>query len=79
MQKANVILHFQQALRLSLMIYWNSVIKRSKERPADTFQACNLHGLRGGTPKADEFIEHRVRTSYGLGTAQRRWKGRMEL
>lgn len=54
------------------------IIKRPKERPADTMQACNLHGLRG-TPKIDDFTEYRVRTGYGLGTAQRRRKGRIEL
>lgn len=54
------------------------IIKRQKQRPADTFQACNLHGLRG-TPGIDEYTEYRVRTGYGLGTAQRRRKGRIEL
>lgn len=55
-----------------------SIIKRTRKKPVDTFPSCNLHGLRG-MPKADEFIEYRVRTGYGLGMAQKRRKGRIEL
>lgn len=54
------------------------IIRKVKNRPTDTFPACHLHGLRG-TPKLDEFVEYRIRTGCGLGTAQSRRKGRMEL
>lgn len=54
------------------------IVKRTKERTADTFQARNLHELRE-KPDIGSFIEYRAQTGYSLGTAQRRRKGRIEL
>jgi len=55
-----------------------SIVKRTKERFADTFQARNLHDLRE-RPDIGSFIEYRAITGYNLGTAQKRRKGRIEL
>lgn len=54
------------------------IVRRTKERTADTFQARNLYELRE-KPDIGSFIEYRTRTGYNLGTAQKRRKGRIEL
>lgn len=53
-------------------------IRKTKNRPADTFQARSLHEARKA-PDIDSFIEYRVRTEHSLGIAQEKRKGKREL